>query len=137
MGDLSPHFSRWEFKDPSTGEVIVSPPLIEALEALRALVEKPVIITSGYRSPAHNEQVGGAQYSYHTTGEAADIKVAGLSVFELYTLADQVEAFGDGGIGIYDGGFVHVDVRYGRARWGRVAGNYVSIAEFFRMTTEA
>jgi uncharacterized protein YcbK (DUF882 family) len=137
MGDLSPHFSSIEFRDQVTGELVVSPKLIYGLEQLRALVHKPVLITSGYRSPAHNREVGGVQHSYHTTGEAADIRVEGLTVFELYILADQVEEFENGGIGIYDGGFVHVDVRDARARWGRVAGNYVSIAEFIGMTKAA
>jgi hypothetical protein len=39
----------------------------------------------------------------------------------------QVPAFFNGGIGVYDGGFLHVDVRVHEARWARVRGQYVGI----------
>ena len=40
--------------------------------------EEPIIINSGYRSPAVNKAVGGVPTSNHLTGCAADIKVAGI-----------------------------------------------------------
>jgi hypothetical protein len=43
------------------------------LEMIRALVQCPIIISSGYRSPAVNAAVGGAKASQHLTGQAADI----------------------------------------------------------------
>ena len=39
--------------------------------------EEPIIINSGYRSPAVNKAVGGAVGSNHLTGCAADIRVLG------------------------------------------------------------
>ena len=41
-------------------------------------MEEPIIINSGYRSPAVNKAVGGVATSNHLTGCAADIKVAGI-----------------------------------------------------------
>jgi len=41
----------------------------------------------------------------------------------MYELATQVPQFGDGGVGVYDGDFLHVDVRGHRARWARVRGS--------------
>ena len=38
----------------------------------------PIIINSGYRSPAVNKAVGGVATSNHLTGCAADIRVAGI-----------------------------------------------------------
>ena len=38
----------------------------------------PIIINSGYRSPAVNKAVGGVAASNHLTGCAADIRVAGI-----------------------------------------------------------
>ena len=35
--------------------------------------------------------------------------------------------FAEGGIGAYDGGFIHVDVRGYRSRWARIRGQYVGI----------
>jgi hypothetical protein len=43
------------------------------LEPLRAFAGQPIIISSGYRSPALNIKVGGVYASQHTLGEAADI----------------------------------------------------------------
>lgn len=43
------------------------------LEMIRALVQCPLVISSGYRSPAVNAAVGGAKSSQHLTGQAADI----------------------------------------------------------------
>jgi hypothetical protein len=45
------------------------------LQPLRDRLGKPIHITSGYRSPAVNTAVGGAQNSQHTKGEAVDIQV--------------------------------------------------------------
>ena len=45
----------------------------EILEPLRAFAGQPIIIGSGYRSPALNKAVGGVKNSQHMTGEAADI----------------------------------------------------------------
>ena len=39
---------------------------------------EPIIINSGYRSPAVNKAVGGVPTSNHLTGCAADIRVAGI-----------------------------------------------------------
>jgi hypothetical protein len=40
--------------------------------------EEPIIINSGYRSPAVNKAVGGVPTSNHLTGCAADIRVSGI-----------------------------------------------------------
>lgn len=50
----------------------------ELLERVREIVGKPIIVTSGYRSPAVNRAIGGATYSQHMLGQAADIVVPGF-----------------------------------------------------------
>lgn len=42
------------------------------LEMVRALIQAPIIISSGYRSPLVNRAVGGAPNSQHIDGEAVD-----------------------------------------------------------------
>lgn len=42
------------------------------LEAVRVLLGAPLHVSSGYRSPALNKQVGGQPSSQHCKGEAAD-----------------------------------------------------------------
>lgn len=47
--------------------------LAKKLEEVRALLQKPVIVLSGFRTEAVNHAVGGAKKSAHLAGLAADI----------------------------------------------------------------
>jgi len=53
------------------------------LQPLRDDLGKPLIITSGYRSPALNKAIGGSEDSQHSNGEAVDIECIGMSNREL------------------------------------------------------
>lgn len=53
--------------------------LAEFLEQVRAIVKKPVRVNSAYRSPAVNASVGGSKTSQHCKGQAADIRVNGMT----------------------------------------------------------
>lgn len=89
------------------------------LQRLRDYLNKPIIINSGYRSPNHNKNVGGAKNSQHVTGKASDIRVSGISPEKIKEAIEHLILKGDmlqGGIGIYNT-FVHYDIRKGKARW--------------------
>lgn len=130
MGDLSRNFSKSEFACRCCGRAEIDERLVDALQELRDLAGVPVRVTSGYRCPDHNRAVGGAKQSRHLLGHAADIVINGLSVAGMYELAEQVDAFRKGGIGVYpERGFIHVDIREGRTRWGHLDGKYVSLEE--------
>ena len=45
----------------------------KVLDPLREAYGKPIVVSSGYRSPMLNKAVGGAPTSQHCKGEAADI----------------------------------------------------------------
>lgn len=45
------------------------------LDPLRRMLQTPITITSGYRCSALNKAVGGVSNSWHTKGNAADIRV--------------------------------------------------------------
>lgn len=109
---LSANFMKSEFfsKD-GFPIVIVDERLVKGLQALRDNLQKPVVINSAYRSPAHNTKVGGAPKSRHMLGCAADIVVKGLSTSELAALARR--AGFTGVIEYPNSGFVHVDVGRG------------------------
>lgn len=106
MADRWPHFSRHEFAcRDGCGADIVHPALLDLLEALRTLKDRPVRIVSGVRCCPHNRAVGGALRSQHVHGLAADIpRDLGLTVA-------QAKALGFKGIGVRAGIVVHVDVR--------------------------
>lgn len=95
--------------------VFISPQLVDVLQKIRTHFGKPVHINSGYRTVSHNKTVGGATYSQHIYGMAADIRVTDVTPKEV---AAYVEALlpDSGGIGIYST-FTHIDVREIKSRW--------------------
>jgi Uncharacterized protein conserved in bacteria len=115
---LSEHFNEDEFRCKCCGRLPeggMDSELIDKLELLRTAVGKPLYILSGYRCEKHNTDVGGAPRSQHLLGKAADVAAARIGVD---TLARAAERAGFRGIGRYrKQGFVHVDVRPGKARW--------------------
>ena len=87
MGDLGQYFDLIEFErstsaarlglDNSTSpaaRMALSALVAEVLDPLRAAMG-PIRITSGYRTHAVNEAIGGSNTSQHCKGEAADIKL--------------------------------------------------------------
>lgn len=46
------------------------------LDPLRRIIRSPIIITSGFRCSALNKAVGGVTNSWHTKGNAADIRIS-------------------------------------------------------------
>ena len=81
---VSEHFILREFECPCCHRVMLDSKLIDVLEHIRArLGGRPVIVTSGYRCPEHNELIGGAPNSDHLYGWAADIVIRGIEPEEL------------------------------------------------------
>lgn len=85
MNYLSPHFTLDELtvSQEAARRGIDNTPTADALEALKRtamglesvrmrLGGAPILISSGYRSPAVNTAVGGSKSSQHMRGEAAD-----------------------------------------------------------------
>jgi zinc D-Ala-D-Ala carboxypeptidase len=48
------------------------------LQPVREHFDKPVIISSGYKSPLLNARIGGSGLSQHCFGQAADFEIPGL-----------------------------------------------------------
>ena len=88
--------------------------LMDALNALRLAIGKPITVTSGYRCRKHNAEVGGEPNSQHCTGNAADVKVEGMTPAEIYRAALKIPAFGGFGVAST---FCHLDVRVVSAKW--------------------
>lgn len=52
--------------------------IASVLQPIRNAIKKPMIITSGYRSPRLNKIVGGKANSQHLKGQAVDFVINGL-----------------------------------------------------------
>lgn len=65
------------------------------LDPLRAMIGRPIIITSGYRSRQINELVGGSKTSQHLTGEAADFHVRGFTPQQMNVVYQTIQMLFD------------------------------------------
>lgn len=64
---------------PSPSELANLTRLADLLEQVRALLGKPVLVNSAYRSKQVNDAVGSKDTSQHRIGCAADIRVPGMT----------------------------------------------------------
>ena len=102
--------------------LFVDSALVQLLQDIRDHFGAPVVITSGYRTAAHNKAVKGATYSQHCYGMAADIRVQGVDVETVAAYAETLLK-NTGGIGRYPvkngrpAGWVHIDTRVAKSRW--------------------
>jgi len=62
--------------------------VLNLLEPLREIVQRPLFLTSGYRCSALNKAIGGKKNSQHLIGEAADLHCEGA--LEVLSLAQVV-----------------------------------------------
>lgn len=89
---------------------------------------RPLVITSGYRSPSHNRRIGGAKESQHLHCNAADFYIPGVSPGQLASYLMKIQ--GNRGVGTYCGNrTVHLDTGTRREwHWGcrrsRYAGRH-------------
>lgn len=104
-----PDFSPREIASKREGELGVDEEAMDKLQALRARLGRPIILTSAYRSAAHNRAVGGARNSYHMQGRAFDVRMDNQ---DPVAFADAARAVGFTGFGHYvRQGFMHIDTR--------------------------
>jgi hypothetical protein len=102
--NLSPNFTLEELtvsevaqrkgldNTPNATEVANLVRVAELLEQVRALLNKPILVNSAFRSKPVNDAVGSKDTSQHRIGCAADIRVPGMTPKQV------VQACIDGGI---------------------------------------
>lgn len=113
---VSTNFKVKEFAcQDGSDPIFIDSELVEVLQKIRTHFGKPVAITSAYRTPSHNQYVGGATFSQHQYGKAADIQISGISPKKVAAYAETLLPR-SGGIGIYKT-FAHIDVRATKSRW--------------------
>lgn len=122
------YFTPQEIACRGSGLVMLTPESRDALKRLddlRRTMGHPLIVNSGYRSPAHNAAVGGAKASKHMQGIAFDISMANV---DPHRFEAEARRLGFNGIGLYPPqkptgarNFIHIDTRTDRWRgdqWG-------------------
>jgi uncharacterized protein YcbK (DUF882 family) len=96
----------------------LAPQLRFAIAAIEGRFGRKVVVSSGYRDPSHNADVGGADDSYHMKCMAADIFIPGVSKSSLIAVAYRERLVG--GLGCYPGRqFIHIDVRNRPRGWNK------------------
>ena len=92
--------------------------LCYALEVVRAVTGLTLTLNSVYRTSTYNKRIGGARYSQHKLGMAADFKLKGISPKRLFPILDRFQRLGvlpKGGLHAYKT-FVHIDIEGSRLR---------------------
>lgn len=108
---------RWEYftvnelECRGTGECHMQEDFMSMLVNIRREIDRPLIVSSGYRSPAHNARIGGASNSPHIHGRAVDIVCMGTVAYNLICISLK---HGMTGIGVSQKGpaenrFIHID----------------------------
>ncbi len=105
-----------EKQQPGVSTGCFRPALRAVLSRISSNFGRPVIVTSGYRSPGQNRRAGGARHSYHMSCMAADIKVPGVSPSRIARFARSLPSVGGVGFHTYTTA-VHVDVADRVATW--------------------
>jgi len=120
MNEYYPHFSQAELESkdtrlnrvPGTGEHHMDPDFMLIIELIREDYDKPMKVSSAYRTPDYNEKVSSTGLTGpHTTGQAIDIVVSGTDALHLIHVALDS---GIVGIGVSQKGphgkrFIHLD----------------------------
>lgn len=123
---VSKHFTVGEVtqddkrRTPINGSVIEKNILFLArkLDDIRDKWGQPIGVTSWYRPPDVNREVGGVINSQHLTGMAVDVYAYTGDENEFEEFLDREWSTRHLGYGVASGrGFTHLDLRIGRVRW--------------------
>ena len=107
-GQTTPYFTVGEFKcEHCNVSFPVDDKLVDVLHGIRVYFGKPVYITSGYRCYTQNKIDGGAEYSNHLYGRAADIWISGVTMAQVVNYAKTIGAGADT---YYANGYAHIAV---------------------------
>ena len=115
---LSPNFTVGNFvgkvgRDYQYARISVD--LVRTVQAIQERAQAPLIIVSGYRPPAVNELIKGADQSPHIAGRAADFKISGIEPLEVAALAlDEMGPHVGIGLGA---GTIHIELREDLQSW--------------------
>ena len=128
---ITQHFNSKEFvcKCGQNHNIKINDSLCLKLEELYSYLKcSKIIISSGFRCPAHSIKVGGYATDEHTKGNAADIICYDKNnkIIDTRTVCCAAQEIDFSGIGRIDYSAVHVDVSASRKWYGDELTGYVS-----------
>lgn len=107
------HFRREEFLCACCQSESMDEDFLLTLDDLRHRLKFPLIVTSGYRCPEHNNRVSSTGFNGpHTTGRAVDFAIFGRQAFSLLqqcTLGGWMSGIGLKQHGPHERRFIHLD----------------------------
>ena len=104
------NFTTEELACTHCGENKCQDEMVSLLQKLRDDVGFPIKISSGYRCPTHNANVGGHPNSSHMEGLAIDISCSGEKALKIVEAGIRLGFVGVG-ISQRKGKFVHLDLK--------------------------
>ena len=112
---ISEHFVKRDFdsRKKECGcdtSLRISLGLVGIIEALRAKINQRIEIVTGYYCPDCRERQYGIKRDFHHLGIAADIRVEGMELTDLFQLAETFPEIKGIGLNL-DDGHVHIDTR--------------------------
>lgn len=112
---ITENFKASEFACKHCNKVLIDEKLVQGLQKLREKYDTSLIITSGYRCINHPLS-GGRETSQHTKGKAADFTFGDkFNILEVFNSCVNINEFRR--IGIYSGGYMHVDNKPEKLYW--------------------
>lgn len=130
---ISPDFKEKEFfsKSPDfkKDNHVLDLSLIIGAQIIRDFVKNPVFVTSSYRTPLHNQSVGGSSDSYHLKSMALDLScgvyqsLVNENILRRGVLYIFLRGCGINGFGLSDR-FIHIDTRLSGSKQDPEFGSY-------------
>lgn len=113
-----PNFKQSEMRCKQTGECEMDQDFMTRLQAVRTEYGRPMIVSSGYRSPRHTAERKKKVPGTHAQGKAVDITCIGEQAYEIVRIA-LLHGFTGIGISQKEGleRYVHLDTGARKAIW--------------------
>jgi len=107
------YFAPKEVACKSSGEILIDLQFGAFMDALRKHLDKPLAVSSWYRTPEHNLRVStSGSKGPHTTGAAADLKVHGADALKVvqFALQQGVQRIGVQQRSKHPSPYIHLDM---------------------------
>jgi uncharacterized protein YcbK (DUF882 family) len=101
------YFTDEEFECPCCHRQLISQRMVSMLDSVRAFMNEPMHINSGFRCVQHNRDVSGSKSSSHCIGLAVDIRCKTSGYRDRLLIALRAVGFKRTGI---RKDFIHVDI---------------------------